>query len=150
MTPRTPIPCPTCRTDLRSLLTIRGVTCPTCSTRHTYRRLAAIDPYLPPLHLLWYLFLGPAMAAAIVGLGHLAAGAGWASRTNDFYAAAFLALCLIPLAVFARVFYQPLSRHGRGFAMVLALIPAGLATILILIPQYAMLLAIVYFFGSPR
>lgn len=150
MTAPAPIPCPTCRADLRPLLTIRGATCPACSTRHTYRRLATIDPYLPPLHLLWSLFLGPGMAAAIVGLGHLAAGAGWAPRTNDFNASAFLALCLIPLAVFARVFYQPLSRHGRGFAMALALIPAGLATILILIPQYAALLAIVYLFGSPR
>lgn len=127
-----------------------SIPCPACHTRHTYRRLAAIDPYLPPLHLLWYLFLGPATAAAIVGLGHLATGAGWASRTNDFNAAAFLAVCLIPLAVFARVFYQPLSRHGRGFAMALALIPAGLATILILIPQYAVLFLIVYLFGSPR
>lgn len=130
MTTAPPIPCPTCRYDLRGLLTIRGVVCPECGTYQSYRNLTRIDPFLAPIHLLWFLLLTPVAIAAILLFFYFAARSGAAWPTRDHQGTAVVsAAFLCPFAVFYRIFFQPLSRHGRGFASVMAVVPAALAPV---------------------
>lgn len=121
------IPCMSCRYDLRGLITLRGATCPECGTVHSFRQLTEIDPYLPPIHLLWYLSLSPVAAVVVTFIGTWMQRAGYVSGSTAS-TAAWIAGVLVAFAVFYRIFVQPLSRHGRGFALILAVLPAAALT----------------------
>ena len=134
------LPCPSCGYDLRGLISLRGVTCPECGQRHSYRAITTIDPSLPPPQLLWYVAATPVVFLACAGAIVALRSAGLAAPQ----ALPALLSALWAYATVARIAYRALHHHGRGFALLATPLLSFICTVLV----FAVTLAVVGVVGG--